>query len=167
MRSFVDDAVQEDTLANKFLSFVLGDECYALEIREVTEIIGIQTITPVPEMPSYVKGIINLRGKVIPVIDARLRFLLEARDYDARSCIVVIDSQDTTVGLVVDMVQEVLEIKPENIDPADHIQSDSDKRFVKGLGRINNQTKIILDARKIMFEGAESLAAAYQESLNL
>lgn len=165
MSRFVNEPVTEDTLENKYLSFVLGKECYALEIRDVTEIIGIQVITPVPEMPNYVKGIINLRGKVIPVIDARLRFLLESREYDARTCIVVIDSDDTTVGLVVDMVQEVLEIKPENIDPADHIQSDNDKRFVKGLGRINKETKIILDAKKIMFEGAETLAAAYQESL--
>jgi len=85
----------EDTLKGKYLIFSMGKEQYGMEIRYITEIIGIQPITEVPEMPDYVKGITNLRGKIIPVMDARLRFRKETREYDDRTCIIVIDTNDT------------------------------------------------------------------------
>src|SRR5689334_21386438 len=85
------ESQDEDTQKDKFLTFHLGDEDYGIEIRHVTEIIGIQKITVIPEMPAYIKGVINLRGKIIPVMDVRLRFKLDARAYDERTCVVVVN----------------------------------------------------------------------------
>ena len=100
----------EDTQEDKFLTFVLNREEYGIEIRHVTEIIGIQSITEVPDMPHYIKGVINLRGKVIPVMDVRLRFGVAEREYDDRTCIIVINIEEQSVGMIVDRVSEVLDI---------------------------------------------------------
>ncbi len=102
--------LEEDSQKGKFLTFVLDKEEYGLEIRYVTEIIGLQVITLVPELPDYVKGIINLRGKIIPVIDVRMRFKKAMREYDDRTCIVVVEIKNISVGLIVDTVAEVLTI---------------------------------------------------------
>lgn len=102
-----DLGIEEDTLKGRFLTFRLANEDYGLEIRYVTEIIGIQKITEVPDMPCFVKGVINLRGKVIPVMDVRARFSLPERDYDERTCIVVVNVEEKSVGLVVDKVNDV------------------------------------------------------------
>ncbi|MHC4886759.1 MAG: chemotaxis protein CheW [Planctomycetota bacterium] len=104
------DEDDEDTQENRFLTFRLGDEDYGIEIRHVIEIVGIQKITDVPDMPDFVKGVINLRGQVIPVMDVRLRFHMDPRDYDERTCVIVVQLETATVGLVVDTVQEVREI---------------------------------------------------------
>lgn len=107
----------EDTLKGKFLTFFVGREEYAIEIKYVTEIIGgIQTITEVPEVPDYIRGIINLRGKIIPVMDVNMRFKKEPKPYGDRTCITVIDIDELSVGLIVDDVAEVLSIPEENID---------------------------------------------------
>jgi len=98
----------EDTLRGKYLIFSMGDEFFGMEIRYITEIIGIQPITEVPEMPEYVKGVTNLRGKIIPVMDARLRFKKALREYDDRTCIIVVETGDVSIGLIVDSVAEVL-----------------------------------------------------------
>ncbi|HKL27331.1 MAG TPA: chemotaxis protein CheW, partial [Desulfuromonadales bacterium] len=97
----------EDTQKGKYLTFHLGKEDFGIEIRHVTEIIGIQKITEVPDMPDFVRGVINLRGQVIPVMDVRTRFRMQHRDYDERTCIVVVNVAEKTVGLVVDKVNEV------------------------------------------------------------
>ena len=108
---------EEDTQHGRFLTFALGKEVYGMEIKYVTEIIGMQGITVVPEVPIFVKGIINLRGKIIPVIDVRLKFKKEAIPYGDRTCIVVIDIDEVSVGLIVDLVTEVLTIPDEDIAP--------------------------------------------------
>lgn len=120
----IDDEYEEneDTLENKFLTFVINGEEYGIEIRHVTEIIGIQNITVVPDMPQYVKGVINLRGKVIPVMDVRLRFCMGARDYDERTCIIVIKIEGQSVGMIVDRVSEVLDIPKDNIEPPPEVK---------------------------------------------
>jgi len=151
------DELEEDTQEGKFLTFILGDEVYGLEIRYVTEIIGIQKITPVPDMPDYVKGVINLRGKVIPVMDVRLRFAMPARDYDERTCIIVIDAKEVVVGLIVDTVMEVLEIPAEQIEETNHLRRDRGNQFMKGLGKVGDQVKILLDAESLLFEDARHL----------
>ncbi len=107
----------EDAQKDKYLLFALGNEEYGIAIRYVTEIIGLQTITAIPELPAYVKGIVNLRGKIIPVIDMRLRFKKEARQYTNRTCTIVIRVKAVAVGLIVDAVAEVLPIAAENIVP--------------------------------------------------
>jgi len=140
----------EDTQRGKFLTFSIGKEAYGFEIKYVTEIIGIQEITEVPELPNYVKGIINLRGKIIPVMDVRLRFKKEARDYNDRTCIVVIDIRDISIGLIVDHVAEVLVILPENIVPPPAIKTGFHNRYIKGIGKVGNDIKLLLDCDKLL-----------------
>ncbi|CAM2008249.1 chemotaxis protein CheW [Acanthopleuribacter pedis] len=146
--------VVEDTQEGKFLTFILGEEDYGLAIRFVTEIIGIQKITPVPDLPDYVKGVINLRGKVIPVMDVRLRFGMKQRDYDERTCIIVINAKDTTVGLIVDTVSEVLEIPDAYIEESQHFRKGRGNQFMRGMGKVGENVKILLDAEALLFRNA-------------
>ena len=152
----------EDTQEGKFLTFVLGNEEYGIEIRNVTEIIGIQRITDLPDVPHYVKGVINLRGKVIPVIDVRLRFVLPERQYDERTCIVVVNIKDTSVGLIVDSVSEVLDIPEEDIEPPPKVNQGASSRYIQNLGKVGEDVKILLDVHKLFFddEVEEIIAAA-------
>jgi purine-binding chemotaxis protein CheW len=142
--------MEEDTQKGKFLTFSLGKEVYAIEIKFVTEIIGIQPITEVPELPAYVKGIINLRGKIIPVMDVRLRFKKEPAEYNDRTCIIVVEVRDISVGLIVDNVSEVLSISDENIVPPPDMNRGSENKYIKAIGKVGNDVKIILDCEKLM-----------------
>jgi len=146
----LDDDEDEDTQKDKFLTFTVGKEDYGLEIYHVTEIIGIQNITEVPDMPAYVKGVINLRGKVIPVMDVRRRFKFEDRDYDDRTCIIVVNINETSLGLVVDTVKEVSDIPESQIDPPPDIGEGNRQFFIKGLGKVEEEVKILLDAEKLL-----------------
>lgn len=157
-------AKEEDTQEGKFLTFVLAKEHYGLEIRFVTEIIGIQKITPVPDLPNYVKGVINLRGKVIPVMDVRLRFRMPPRAYDERTCIIVIEAKKTTVGLIVDTVSEVLEIPADKIDAAHQFHKGYGNQFMKGMGKVGDTVKILLDASSLLFRDAEHLKGVQTET---
>jgi len=139
----------EDTLKGKYLIFSLESELYGIEIRYITEIIGIQPITIVPDMPPYIKGITNLRGKIIPVMDARLRFKKAVRDYDARTCIIVLETNDITIGLVVDSVSEVVTIVDEEIAPPPDINKGGLK-YIKGIGKADGNVKLLLDCQKIL-----------------
>ena len=141
----------EDTQEGKFLTFSMGEEEYGIEIRHVTEIIGIQSITDLPDMPDYVKGIINLRGKVIPVIDVRLRFNMKERPYDERTCIVVININGIAVGLIVDSVSEVIDIPAGDIEPPPKVKKGEASRYIQGLGKVNDNVKILLDTRQMLF----------------
>ncbi len=149
--SFLDET--EDTLKDMYLSFRLGDEDYCLEIRHVTEIVGIQKVTEVPDMPHYVKGVVNLRGQVIPVIDMRLRFNMQGREYDERTCIVVINLRggQVQVGLVVDTVNEVRSIEEVNVSPPPKSGTGQCAQYIRGLGKVGEDVKIILDANKLLF----------------
>lgn len=142
---------EEDTQSGKFLTFLVGKEEYGIEIKYVTEIIGgIQAITEVPDVPDYVKGIINLRGKIIPVMDVNLRFKKEARPYDDRTCIIVIDLYDLSVGLIVDNVAEVVSIADEEIVPPPDARAGFHNRYLKGIGKIGNAVKLILDCQRLL-----------------
>lgn len=140
---------EEDTQKGRFLTFVLGNEVYAIEIKHITEIIGIQTITEIPQLPDYVKGIINLRGKIIPVMDVRLRFKKASREYNDRTCIIVIDMKELSVGLIVDSVSEVISIQEEDIIPPPEFNRFSN-RYIKGIGKVGNDVKLILDCNKLL-----------------
>lgn len=143
---------EEDTQHGKFLTFTLGDESYGIEIIYVTEIIGIQPITQIPEVPNYVKGIINLRGKIIPVIDVRLKFKKNEVDYNDRTCIIVVDINETSVGLIVDNVSEVLDIADENIVPPPDVKTGFQNRYIKGVGKVEEDVKLLLDCNKLFEE---------------
>lgn len=141
----------EDTQKDKYLTFHLAGENYGIEICYVIEIIGIQSITEVPDMPAFIRGVINLRGKVIPVMDIRARFRLPARDYDDRTCIIVINVDSTEVGLVVDEVSEVADIPENNVEPAPRTSKNSDNSYIQGMGKMNNRVIILLDVHKLLF----------------
>jgi len=155
------DEDDEDTQRDKYLTFQLGDEQYGIEIRHVTEVVGLQKITSVPDMPEFVKSVINLRGQVIPVMDVRTRFRMPAREYDDRTCVVVVNIQDTAIGLVVDEVEEVLDVPENQIEPPPRISQRAGSRFIQGLGKVGETVKILLDVNKLLFtEELEIVGAA-------
>ncbi len=140
----------EDTQKGKYLTFEVEDEVYGIEIRYVTEIIGIQPITQVPDSSAYIRGIINLRGKIIPVMDVRLKFSKQSIPYNDRTCIVVVDIGEMQIGLIVDQVSEVLDISDENIVPPPDTRSGFNSRYIMGIGKVGADIKLILDCRKMV-----------------
>jgi purine-binding chemotaxis protein CheW len=152
---------EDNALKDKYITFRLGNEEYAIEICFVREIIGMQKITRLPDMPHYIMGVINLRGNVIPIIDIRLRFNMEAAVFSVRTCIIVVNMEDATVGLIVDEVSEVLDIAAASIDPPPGAAGGNKSRYIKGLGRIGDDVKIILSMDEILsgkeFEGVLEL----------
>lgn len=149
----LDEKMEDFSQEGQFLTFAIARQQYGIDIKSVTEIIGVQKITDLPDLPEFVKGVINLRGKVIPVIDVRIRFGMEERAYDERTCIVVVKINDTSVGLVVDTVSEVMNIPESNIEPPPKINKKAEgNRFVQGLAKIDEDVKIILDTQKLLFE---------------
>jgi purine-binding chemotaxis protein CheW len=154
------DSLQDDedeTVEDMYLTFELGDEVYGIGIAHVTEIVGIQNITEVPDMPDFVKGVVNLRGQVIPVVDVRLRFHMQAKEYDERTCIIVVDIGSVQLGLVVDTVNEVMTIDDAQISPPPKIAAANSARYIKGMGKVGEEVKILLDGEKLLFE--EEVAA--------
>ena len=143
---------EEDTLKGRFLTFSLESQVFGIEIKYVTEIIGIQPITEMPEVPAYVKGIINLRGKIIPVIDVRLKFQKEPIEYNDRTCIVVVDIENISVGLIVDNVAEVMTITDENIVPPPDYKIGFQNRYIKGIGKVGTDVKLLLDCDRLLGE---------------
>lgn len=142
--------LEVDTQHGRFLTFSLGKEIFGMEIKHVTEIIGMQAITEVPEVPLYVRGIINLRGKIIPVIDVRLKFKKEPVPYGDRTCIIVIDIHDVSVGLIVDHVAEVLTVPDEDIAPPPSNKTGFENKYIKGIGKSENSVILLLDCEKLL-----------------
>jgi purine-binding chemotaxis protein CheW len=144
----------EETKAGKYLTFKIADEDYGISLLKVREIIGMMPITSVPRTPDFVKGVINLRGKVIPVTDLRLRFDMPESDYTDRTCIIVMEvvGQDTTVqmGIVVDAVTEVLPVKAEEIEAAPEFGAKVDTRYILGMANMDGAVKILLDIDRVM-----------------
>ena len=149
---WADEEEDEDTLKDRYLTFHLGGEDYGIEIRHVTEIIGIQKITDIPDLPDFIKGVINLRGQVIPTLDLRLRFGLPAKDYNERTCVIITRMNDVPVGVIVDTVNEVVSIPLEQIAPPPTVQKGLAHRFIEGLGRVGDSVKIILNAEKLLHD---------------
>lgn len=150
---------EEDTQKDKFLIFKIGNESYGIEIKYVIEIIGMQDITPVPELPEYVNGIINLRGKIIPVMDVRTRFKMPKIEYDDRTCIIVVDVEEISIGLIVDIVSEVITIEEENIVvPPENTRKYNS--YIKGIGKLESEVRLILDCTRLLNDDEmESLEA--------
>lgn len=137
-------------LAGKYLTFVLDQEEYGIEILKVREIIGMIEVTPVPQVPHYIKGVINLRGKVIPVADLRLKFGMEEKGYDEETCIIVLDVSGKLMGAIVDTVSEVLDVVGEQIEPTPDFGSKLDTEYILGMGKIGDKVKILLDIDKVL-----------------
>jgi len=141
-------------LAGKYLTFKLGDEEYGLQILKVQEIIRMQTVTRVPRTPDYLRGVINLRGKVIPVVDLRRKFGLSDQEDTERTCIIVVQIMNAnvavTMGIIIDDVREVLDIGAENIEETPSFGANVDAEFILGIGKIGPSVKILLDIDKVL-----------------
>ena len=138
----------------KYLTFTLADEEYGIGILKIKEIIGMMPVTSVPQTPEFVKGVINLRGKVIPVVDLRLRFGMEAIDYTERTCIIVVEiagaSSTVMIGIVVDAVSEVLNIKGEEIEETPTFGTKLNTDYILGMAKMEGGVKILLDIDKVL-----------------
>lgn len=151
-----------DTQKDKYVTFQSGNEFFGLKIEYVNEIIVFQEITEIPESADYVKGLINLRGKIIPVVDVRLRFHQEPIPYTDRTCIIVINFDNLVVGLIVEKIAEVVEIPAENILPSPSIgkNDNSKNQFVSGIGKVGDDVKLLLDPARLLRD--EDLAVVGQ-----
>lgn len=140
----------------KYLTFCLADEEYGIGIRKVKEIIGMMTVTSIPQMPGYVKGVINLRGKVIPVIDLRLKFSMESIAYTERTCIVVVEinggKRKIQMGIIVDSVSEVLNVRQGDIADTPTFGATVDTDYILGMAKMEGGVKILLDIDSVLSE---------------
>ena len=138
----------------KYLTFTLASEDYGIGILKIKEIIGMMPITSVPQTPSYVKGVVNLRGKVIPVVDLRLKFGIPAIDYTERTCIIVVEisgqSGAIKIGIVVDAVSEVLNIKGEDVENTPAFGTRANTDYILGMAKMGGSVKILLDIDKVL-----------------
>lgn len=146
---------QMAALAGKHLTFVLGRECYGIPVLKVREIIRHCDITPVPQMPPYIKGVLNLRGKIIPVADLRLKFRLASTANTELTCIVVVqialpDRSSTLIGLIVDAVEEVLNIAPADIEPTPDFGGAVNADYILGMAKVKGTVKALLDIDRVL-----------------
>ena len=137
-------------IEGKFLTFVLGEEIYGIEILKAREIIGLMDITTVPQTPDYMKGVINLRGKVIPVIDLRKKFSMQEGVHTQETCVIVVEVNSSSIGLIVDSVSEVSDITGEEIENAPSYGQGIDTSFIMGLGKVKNKIIILLDIDAVL-----------------
>lgn len=137
----------------QYLTFKLADEVFALDVAKVREILEFTAINKVPQTPEFMRGVINLRGGVVPVIDLRLNFGMTCTEQTVNTCIIVVevnlDNELIVLGVLADSVQEVVEMEPENIEPAPHIGTKLNTDFIKGMGKINDNFVMILDIDKV------------------
>jgi len=152
-------------LSGKYLTVVLDNEAYGIAVLKVREIIRLQKITPVPQMPTFVKGVINLRGRVIPVVDLRVKFGLKA-EFAERTCIVVVQvklpgNQHVQMGLIVDSVEEVVTLTNEEIEPTPEFGAKVDTTYLLGMAKVKGQVKTLLDIDRVVApETVQALAQA-------
>lgn len=136
----------------KFLTFFLGNEEYAIEILKVQEIIGLMAITPVPRMPDYIRGVLNLRGKIVPVMNLRTRFGLEEIDDTDETCIIVVQDGKYLMGVLVDKVSEVVDIETEEIEDVPSVGVADQSEYLAGLGKVRDSVKMIIEVQKVLFD---------------
>jgi purine-binding chemotaxis protein CheW len=150
------DSLREETVIDemkgKYLTFWTDSQLFGVPIADVVQIIGIQEITPIPDSPAYAKGVINLRGNIIPVIDVRLRFNKAEETYNERTCIIVTRIDQNYIGFIVDSVDEVTNIGDEDISPAPKVSKDRTNAYLSGIGKVENKVVLLLDTSKILNE---------------
>jgi purine-binding chemotaxis protein CheW len=151
----------------KFLTFLMANEKYGLEILKVREIIGMMDVTTVPTTPGFVRGVINLRGKVIPVVDLRLKFGLEAKEDTQRTCIIVVHlthtAQEMTMGIIVDEVSDVLDIDQNQIEPPPSFGTNIRTDFILGMGKVDKKVMTMLDIDRVLTEQEVALVESSSE----
>lgn len=154
MPETIEEAIEtkDDTQHGRYLTFKLENEVFGIEIGFVTEIVGLQKINDIPESPDYVRGIINLRGEIIPVIDMRLKFKKSLSEYTDRTCIIVIGINNFTVGLIVDNVDEVISIPDKSIVPPPSYRTGFQNKHIKGIGKTEDGIRLLLDCDKLFAE---------------
>lgn len=138
---------------NQFLTFLLGDEQYGVEILKVQEIRGYSAVTPIPNTPSYIKGVINLRGTVVPVVDLRSKFSMETAEYNKFTVIIVVTVGAKVTGLVVDAVSDVLDVPAAEMRMAPDLGTRVDTRFIRGMATIGDRMTVLLDIDRLLSEG--------------
>ena len=148
----------ELAVAIQYLTFKLADEVFAFDISKVREVLDFTTITRVPKMPDFLRGVINLRGNVVPVVDLRLKFGMPKTDKTVDTCVIItevnVDGEQTILGALADSVQEVMDLDPDSIEAAPKIGTELNTEFIKGMGKHNERFIIILDIDKV-FSTAE------------
>lgn len=142
----------DDTMESIYLTFALEERDYGLEVRHVIEIVGLPAVTAVPDMPNFVKGIINLRGRVIPVMDMRLRFRIPETEYHDRTCVIIVNLNERLAGLIVDAVREVYRIPADQMEPAPRMGNMAGSRYIKAVGKVGDEVKLILDIDHLINE---------------
>jgi purine-binding chemotaxis protein CheW len=151
-------------MPNEFLTFTLGDEEYGVDILKVQEIRGYDTVTKVPNAPAFIKGVINLRGTIVPVVDLRLKFNLGRADYNEFTVMIILNVARRVVGMVVDGVSDVMQLTPEQIRPAPEFGSGVNTRFITGIGALEQRMLILMDIEKLM--SSEDMALMDSASLH-
>lgn len=149
MSSVIEEATDTSEMDGKYLTFWTDQQLFGVPIADVVQIVGVQEITVVPEFPSYAKGIINLRGSIIPIIDVRLRFGKEEIGYNERTCIIVTNIRGTLIGFIVDGVDEVTTIDDEEIAPPPRLQMGGSE-YLTGIGKHGGKVILLLDTRRIL-----------------
>lgn len=147
-----DYGIDSDSMEGKYLTFNVADDRYAIAIKYVTEIVGLQKIIEVPELPEYMLGIISLRGTIIPVMDSRLRFHRTVTEFDERTCVIIVNLDGMVIGLIVDRVDEVVTMTPDQLESADAIGR-LGNRFVQSIGKLGekgDKVVLIVNPAKIM-----------------
>lgn len=149
------DEENEDIRQGKYMTFQVGQEVFGIELRYVNEIIQMQPVTPIPEVEHYIKGLINLRGKIIPVIDVADRFGKEAFIYNDRTCVIVIEVKGIEVGLIIENIAEVVSIEGDDILPPPTVGHGAmQEKFVHGIGKVGEAVKLLLDPEKLLSDDA-------------
>jgi purine-binding chemotaxis protein CheW len=144
------DTGEQARLGGKYLTFSLGAEDYAISILKVQEIIGMMDVTMVPSVPDFVRGVINLRGKIVPVIELRTRFGMERIDQTDQTCIVVIDGPGGEIGVIVDRVSEVLDILGRDIEPPPSFGASVTSAYLLGIGKAGGRVQLVLDIERVL-----------------
>ncbi len=157
-------SVADRVVATQYLTFKLGEEVYALDIAKVREVLDFTSVMKVPRTPEFMRGVINLRGSVVPVVDLRLKFGISKTDKTVNTCIIImevrVDKETTILGALADSVQEVVDLDPDNIEPAPRIGTKLKTEFITGMGKQNEKFIIILDIDKIF--STEELAVVQE-----
>lgn len=149
--------MEKEVEKEQFMTFGCGNETYGISIKYVNEIIGLQQITAIPESEDYIIGLINLRGKIIPVIDVRVRFGKDPLEYNDRTCVIVIDVKSTMIGLIVDKIEEVVSFSEKEILPPPSVSKleVQSRKYVFGIGKVDGNVKLLLDPDKLLGESDE------------
>ncbi|MCH5185020.1 MAG: purine-binding chemotaxis protein CheW [Oscillospiraceae bacterium] len=139
-----------ETLKNRYLTFPLGEDILAIEIQNIVEIIGMQTMTKVPDAPEYIEGVINLRGQPVPIVNVRNKFNLEPIEYDSKTSIIVLNIEDISVGLTVDAVHDVVSIKDSEMSPYTKKGRYDDFEYIRAIAMVKEETILFVDCQKLL-----------------